>query len=96
MRPQETPTTSYCGSSPRDELEPSPDSLAFQIACTTISPNYPVEEFETLDCEVFVVSADIPPQDGETDELRVQRENANADNAASRQQELAAAAPTAG
>jgi hypothetical protein len=29
--------------------ESSPDRLAFQVAHTTISPNYPGEEFETLD-----------------------------------------------
>jgi hypothetical protein len=29
--------------------ESSPDHLAFQVAHTTISPNYPGEEFETLD-----------------------------------------------
>jgi hypothetical protein len=46
--------------------EPSLDRLAFQIARTTISPNYPGEELETLDREVLVVSADVPPQDGET------------------------------
>jgi hypothetical protein len=48
--------------------EPSSDRLMFQITRTTISPNYPGEEFETLDREVLVVSADIPPQDGETNE----------------------------
>jgi hypothetical protein len=76
--------------------EPSPDRLAFQIARTTISPNYPGEELETLDREVLVVSVDIPPQDGETGGQRVERENANAGRAARRQQELAAAAPAAG
>jgi hypothetical protein len=30
--------------------ESSPDRLAFQVAHTTISPNYPGEEFETPDC----------------------------------------------
>jgi hypothetical protein len=58
--------------------EPSPDRLAFQIARTTISPNYLGEELETLDREVLVVYVDVPPQDGETDEQRVERENANA------------------
>jgi hypothetical protein len=76
--------------------EPSPDRLAFQIACTTISSNYLGEELETLDLEILVVSADIPLQDGETDEQRMERENANADRVARRQQELTAAAPTAG
>jgi hypothetical protein len=46
--------------------EPSPDRLAFQIARTTISPNYSGEELETLDREILVASADVPPQDGET------------------------------
>jgi hypothetical protein len=64
--------------------EPSPDRLAFQIACTTISPNYPGEEFENLDREVLVVSEDVPPQDGETDKQHTERENANADRAARR------------
>jgi hypothetical protein len=41
--------------------ETSPDRLAFQIARTTISPNYPGEELETLDREILVVSADVPP-----------------------------------
>jgi hypothetical protein len=72
--------------------EPSSDRLTFQIARTTISPNYPREELETLDREVLVVSADVPPQDGEIDEQRVERENANAGRAARRQQELATAA----
>jgi hypothetical protein len=75
--------------------ESSPDYLAFQIARTTISPYYPREEFETLDREVLVVSADVPPQDGETDKQRVERENANAARAVHRQQELAVAASIA-
>jgi hypothetical protein len=41
-----------------------------QIAHTTISLNYLGEELETLDHEVFVVYADVPPQDGETDAQR--------------------------
>jgi hypothetical protein len=48
--------------------ELSPDHLAFQIARTTISPNYREEEFKTQDREVLVVSEDLPPQDRETDE----------------------------
>jgi hypothetical protein len=32
-----------------------------------ISPNYPREELETLDRQILVFSADVPPQDGETD-----------------------------
>jgi hypothetical protein len=75
---------------------PSPVRLAFQIARTTISPNYPGEVFEILVHEVLVVSADVPPQDGETDEQRIERENANAARATRRQQELAVAAPAAG
>jgi hypothetical protein len=67
--------------------ETSPDRLAFQIARTTISPNYLGEEFETLDREILVVSADVPPQDGETDEQCQERENANAARAV-RQQPL--------
>jgi hypothetical protein len=57
--------------------EPSPDRLAFHITHTTIPLNYSGEELETLDCEVLVVSAGVPPQNGETDEQRVERENAN-------------------
>jgi hypothetical protein len=66
--------------------EPSLDRLAYQIARTTISPNYSGEELETLDREVLVVSADVPPQDGETDEQRQERENANAARAVRQQQ----------
>jgi hypothetical protein len=66
--------------------ESSPDHLAFQVAHTTFSPNYPGEELETLDRQILAVSVDVPPQDGETDE------NANAARAVRRQQELAAAA----
>jgi hypothetical protein len=44
--------------------ESSPDRLAFQVAHTTISPNYPGKEFETLDRQILVISADVPPQDG--------------------------------
>jgi hypothetical protein len=58
--------------------ESSPNRLAFQVAHTTISPNYPGEEFETLDRQILVVSADVPPQDGETDAQRQEHENANA------------------
>jgi hypothetical protein len=76
--------------------EMSPDHLAFQIACTTISSNYPGEELETLDREILVVSADVPPQDGETDEQRQECENANAARAVRRQQELTVAAPCTG
>jgi hypothetical protein len=64
--------------------EPSPDRLAFQIARTTISPNYPGVEIETLDREISVVSTDVPPQDGETDEQRQECENANAAGAVRR------------
>jgi hypothetical protein len=52
------------------DRETSPDCLAFQIARTTISPNYPGEELETLDREILVISVDVPPQDGETDQQR--------------------------
>jgi hypothetical protein len=58
--------------------ESSPDRLAFQIAHTTISPNYPGEELKTLDCQILVIPTDVPPQDGETDEQHQERENANA------------------
>jgi hypothetical protein len=58
--------------------ETSPDHLAFQIARTTISPYYSGEELEILDREMLVVSADVPPQDGETYEQRQERENVNA------------------
>jgi hypothetical protein len=54
--------------------ESSPDRLAFQVAQTTISPNYPGEEFKTPDRQILVVSADAPPQDGETDEQRQEHE----------------------
>jgi hypothetical protein len=40
--------------------ESSSDRLAFQVAHTTISPNYPGEEFETLDRQILVVFADVP------------------------------------
>jgi hypothetical protein len=46
--------------------ESSPDRIVFQVAHTTISPNYPREEFETLDRQILVISADVPLQDGET------------------------------
>jgi hypothetical protein len=52
----------------RMNQESSPDRLVFQVAHTTISPNYPREEFETPDRQILVVSADVPPQDGEIDE----------------------------
>jgi Mn-containing catalase len=71
--------------------DPSLDRLAFQITRTTISPNYLGEELETLDREVLIVSADVPPQDGEIDEQHQERENANAVRAVRRQQELIAA-----
>jgi hypothetical protein len=44
----------------------------------------------------LVISADVPPQDGETDEQRQERKNANAAWAIRRQQELTIAAPSAG
>jgi hypothetical protein len=62
----------------RMNQESSPDRLAFQIAHTTISPNYLGEEFETPERQILVVSVEVPPQDGETDEQRQERENANA------------------
>jgi hypothetical protein len=73
--------------------ESSPDRLAFKVAHTTISPNYPGEEFETLDRKILVVSADVSPQDGETDEQRQERENGNAARAVRRQQELVVVVP---
>jgi hypothetical protein len=72
--------------------ETSPGWLAFQVAHTTISPNYPGEEFDTLDHQILVVSADVPPQDGEIDAHRQERENANAARAVRRQQGITAAA----
>jgi hypothetical protein len=44
----------------------------------------------------LVVSTDVPPQDGETDEQHQERENANAARAIHRQQELATTVPSAG
>jgi hypothetical protein len=44
----------------------------------------------------LVVFANVPPQDGETDEQFQERENTNAARAVRRQQELVAAGPTAG
>jgi hypothetical protein len=65
--------------------ESSPVLLAFQVAHTKISLNYPEEELETLDRHILDVSADVPPQDGETDAQRQERENANAARAVRRQ-----------
>jgi hypothetical protein len=76
--------------------ESSPNRLAFQVAHTTTSPNYPGEEFKTLDRQILVVSADVPLQDGETDAQRQERENANAARVVRRQQDIIAAAPDAG
>jgi hypothetical protein len=76
--------------------ESSSDRLAFQVAHTMISPNYPGEELETLDHHILVVSADVPLQDGKTDAQRQERENANAARAVRRQQEIAGATPGAG
>jgi hypothetical protein len=76
--------------------ESSPDRLAFHVAHTTISPNYPGEELETLNRQILVVSADVPLQDGETDAQRQERENANAARAVRRKQEVTAATPGAG
>jgi hypothetical protein len=67
----------------------SPDRLAFQVTHTTISPNYLGEESETLDRQVLVVSADVPPQDRETGTQRQERENANTTRAVRRHQEIA-------
>jgi hypothetical protein len=67
----------------------------FLISRTTISPNYPGEVFETPDRDVLDVSADVPPQNRETNEQRVERENANTAKVVRRQQELAEAAPAA-
>jgi hypothetical protein len=58
--------------------ESSSYCLVFQVTHTTISPNYPGEEFETLDRQILVISADVPVQDDETDEQRQESENANA------------------
>jgi hypothetical protein len=80
-------TTAHCH---RLNQESSPDRLAFQVAHTTISLNYPGDEFDTLDRQILVVSADVPPQGGETDAQRQERENANAARAVRRQQEIAA------
>jgi hypothetical protein len=76
--------------------EISLDRLAFQVARTTISPNYPGEELETLDREILVVSADVLAQDIETKEQLQERENTNTTRAVLRQQELAAPTPGAG
>jgi hypothetical protein len=76
--------------------ESSPDRLAFQVTHTMISLNYLGEKFETLDRQILVVSADVPPQDGEIDDQCQECENANAARAVWQQQELAAAIPSAG
>jgi hypothetical protein len=44
----------------------------------------------------LVASADVPPQDGEIDAQRQERENANTTRAIRRQQEIAAVALAAG
>jgi hypothetical protein len=88
--PQKASPTYYTAHRHQLNQESSPDRLAFQAAHTTISPNYPGEEFETLDHQILVISADVPPQDGETDAQRQERENANAARAVRRQQEVAA------
>jgi hypothetical protein len=80
----------------RVNQESSPDRLAFQVAHTTISPNYLGEELKTLERQILVVFADVPLQDRETDEQRQERENANAARAVRRKQEIVAAAPGAG
>jgi hypothetical protein len=80
----------------RMNQESSPERLAYQVAHTTISPNYPGEEFETLDRQILVVSTDVPLQNGETDKQQQEHENTNATRAVRRQQELAVAAPGAG
>jgi hypothetical protein len=51
--------------------------------------------FEIPEHEVLVVSADVPPQPGETDEQHLERENANIARATRRQQEADAAAAAA-
>jgi hypothetical protein len=48
--------------------------------------------FEIPDLEVLAVFVDVPPQDGETDEQCIERENSNAARAVRRQQKLAAVA----
>jgi hypothetical protein len=62
----------------------------------TVSQNYPGEMFEISEREVLVVSANVPPQVGETDEHRIQCENANVARATHRQQEVDAAAAAVG
>jgi hypothetical protein len=76
--------------------ETSQDRLAFQIARTPISPNYLGVDFETLGHQILVVSVDVPPQDGETNEQCQASENANAARAVRRRQKIAAAAAGAG
>jgi hypothetical protein len=41
------------------DQESFPDRLAFQVAHTTISPNYPGEELETLDRQILAISTDV-------------------------------------
>jgi hypothetical protein len=57
-----------------------------------MSPNYLSEVFEIPDREVLVVSTDVPPQAGEMDEHRIQRENANVVRVVCRQEEIDAVA----
>jgi hypothetical protein len=76
--PQEVSLTSYYGPSP--PVEPR---VVSRPPCVSGRPhnNLPElsgEEFETLDRQILVISADVPPQDGETEEQRQERENANA------------------
>jgi hypothetical protein len=47
--------------------------LRFRSPTQRSPPNYPGEEFETLDRQILVVSADVPPQDRETDAQHQER-----------------------
>jgi hypothetical protein len=93
--PQEASSASHCDPSPLDERRSVSGPPRVSDRSHNYLPNYPGEELETLDSEILVISADVPPQDGETDEQHQERENANAARAIRRQQELVAAVPTA-
>jgi hypothetical protein len=66
--PQEASTTSYCSSTPPDE----PRAVSGPPRVPDRPYNYLLElsrkDLETLNREILVIFADVPAQDGETDE----------------------------
>jgi hypothetical protein len=83
--PQEASSTYHCGPSPLAEPRAVSRSPRVSDRPHNYLPELSGRRARDPRSRILVVSADVPPQDGEIDEQRQERENANAARAVRRQ-----------